>query len=114
MTTENELYEFLVSDYFATGEGRTTFVLITRAYPQSEDYAEDMTVITTRAERAEREFREEFGGYFAQGARNISREEFLQYYSIHIPPWLERQLREQPEPEPGNLHFTQRIHLNFG
>ena len=114
MTTEKELYEFVVSDYFATGEGRTTFILITRALPWSEDYAEDMTVTTSRADRAQREFTQEFGGYFARGARNISREEFLQYYSIHIPPWLERQLREQPEPEPGNLHFLQRIHLNFG
>ena len=114
MTTEKDPYEFVVSEYFATGEGRTTFILITRAYPLSEDYADDMTEINTRAERAEREFREEFGGYFASGAKNLSREEFLQYYSIHIPPWLETQLRERTKPEPGNLHFTQRIHLNFG
>ena len=38
-STENEeLYQFLACDYFATGEGRTVMLLITRAYPHADDY----------------------------------------------------------------------------
>ncbi len=34
----DEPYVFVACDYSATGEGRTICLLVTRAYPYSEDY----------------------------------------------------------------------------
>ena len=121
-----ELYQFLACDYFATGEGRTIMVLITRAYPKQDDYdippdfKEDAEgkmqyvpgVLKNSAKfRAAREFIEEFGGWYAQGAENLSREEFIQKFGRFIPEIVLNLLNS--EDQPGNLSFKQQFHFNF-
>lgn len=119
----DELYQFVASDYYATGEGRTVCLLITRAYPRSEDYAtesrfEDGMFIpgelaNSAKFRAAREFTEEFGSYFAQGAENLPREEFLKRFGNHLPPYTEKILNPEPGEGPGNFNLKLQIHMNF-
>ena len=121
----DELYQFLACDYFATGEGRTVMLLITRAYPHADDYAESSKyedgVYTppvlkeghTAKVRAAREFRDEFGGYYLQGAENLPREEFIQRFGHHLPEYVHKILAAEGNDRPGNLNFKQSVHINF-
>ena len=112
-----ELYQFLACDYFATGEGRTVSLLITRAHPRTDDYEDVMTGKLkqghTAKVRAAREFKELFGGWFLQGAENLSREEFIKKYGNHLPEYMTKLLEAEGEDRPGNLNFSTQIHLNF-
>tara|TARA_R110000868_G_scaffold268433_1_gene527608 strand:- start:2208 stop:2597 length:390 start_codon:yes stop_codon:yes gene_type:complete len=121
----DELYQFLACDYSATGEGRTLCLLITRAYPHSDDYETHggyndgvytppvMKAGHSAKVRAAREFAEEFGGYYLQGAENLSREEFLKRFGNHLPPYTEKILNPEPGEGPGNFNLKLQIHLNF-
>lgn len=109
-----ELYQFLACDYYATGEGRTICLLITRAYPRSDDYETGETkpeVKNTAKLRAAREFIEAFGGWMAQGAENLPREEFLKKYGHYLPEYIKNMLVS--DDQPGNLNFKQEFHFNF-
>lgn len=111
-----ELYQFLACDYYATGEGRTICLLITRAYPRSEDYETGETkpeVKNSAKFRAAREFTEEFGGWYAQGAENLTREEFFERFGNHLPPYTEKILNPEPGEGPGNFNLNLQIHMNF-
>lgn len=108
---KEELYQFLVSDYYATGEGRTICILITRAYPWAEDYAEDEIIKHSAEYRANREFTVKFGGWYAQGAENLTREQFLDKVGHYLPEFV-RKILTDPE-QPGNLNFAQEFHLNY-
>jgi hypothetical protein len=116
-----ELYQFLACDYYATGEGRTVCLLVTRVYPRSDDYETHGDIVdgvwvpstlkNSAKFRAAREFVEEFGGWYAQGAENLTREEFLERFGHYLPDFLKKLLTN--EEQPGNLNFKQKFHLNF-
>ena len=118
-----ELYQFLVCDYYATGEGRTVCLLITRAYARSDDYETPGdfvdgkfvpgTLKNSAKFRAAREFSEEFGGYYLQGAENLTREEFLKRFGNHLPPYIDKMLNPEPGEGPGNFNLKLQIHMNF-
>ena len=118
-----ELYQFLACEYFATGEGRTEMLLITRAYPRTDDYGTPSdfvdgkfvpgTLKNSAKVRAAREFADEFGGYYLQGAENLNREEFLQRFGNHLPPYTEKILSPEPGEGPGNFNLKLKIHMNF-
>ena len=121
----DELYQFLVADYYATGEGRTVMLLITRAYPHADDYETPGSYVDgvytpatmkkghTPKVIAAREFIEQFGGYFAQGAENLPREEFLKGFGHHLPEYVHKILAAEGNERPGNFNFKQSLHLNF-
>lgn len=120
-----ELYQFLACDYFATGEGRSVMLLITRAYPHADDYETpgDYNLETkeytppvmkkglTPKVIAAREFAEQFGGYYLQGAENLPRDEFITKYGRHLPEYVLNFLNS--EDQPGNFNFKQSVHFNF-
>lgn len=111
---KDELYQFLACDYYATGEGVTICLLITRAYPHVDDYEgsyPDITYKNTAKFRAAREFIEEFGGWYAQGAENLPREEFLEKYGKYLPELVRNLLTN--DDQPGNLNFKQQFHVNY-
>lgn len=121
----DELYQFIACDYYATGEGRTVMLLITRAYPHSDDYAESskfedgvytppvMKKGHTPRVIAAREFIEQFGGWYARGSENLSRDEFIQRYGHHLPEYVHNILAAKGADRPGNLNFKQSVHINF-
>jgi hypothetical protein len=88
-----EPYVFLAIDYFATCEGRTIYLLITRAYPTSEDYEVEPrwdldkgyipgVLKSTPGDIARREMLNQgVDPYFMAGVDEHQREEFLNKYS---------------------------------
>ena len=117
----DELYQFLACDYYATGEGRTISLLITRAYPHTDDY-EDHVLLSHPPKRvlkkgytpkviAAREFAEHFGVWYLQGAENLPREEFVKRFGHYLPDYVKNVLTS--DDTPGNMNFTQQFHINF-
>lgn len=111
-----ELYQFLACDYYATGEGRTICLLITRAYPHVEDYEgtyPNRTLKNSAKFRATREFIGAFGEWLAHGAENLSREDFMQRFGNHLPEYVKTILSAEGDERPGNFNLKLEIHLNF-
>lgn len=123
----DELYQFLVCDYFATGEGRTVCLLITRAYPHTDDYETpghydmDTKVYTPPTLKkgishktiAAREFAEKFDSFYLRGAENLPREEFLKRFGHLLPEFAHKLLDAEGDERPGNFNFAQQFHFNF-
>lgn len=122
---DDELYQFLACDYYATGEGRTVCLLITRAYPHTDDYETSgkfengvytppvMKAGHTPKVIAAREFAEKFGSYMLQGAENLPREEFLKRFGHLLPEFAHKLLAAEGNDRPGNFNFSQEFHFNF-
>jgi hypothetical protein len=127
IVAENEeLYQYLVCDYYATGEGRTICLLITRAYPKPDDYEIPPDFVTDENGKmqyvpgilkysqkfiAARQFGERFGSWYLQGADNLPREEFIEKWGRFLPEPVLNLLNS--EDQPGNLSFSQEFHFNF-
>lgn len=118
-------YQYIISDYYATGEGRTVSILITRALPKISDYDTPGTFDdagTFHKGRlnsecspefiAKREFTEIFGSWIGAGATAMSKDEFLQRWKHLIPNFVHNIINEVDEP-PGNFNYYQQYHLNF-
>ena len=116
--------KFVLSDYYATGEGRTISVLITRAYPREEDwitlpkyekdadgnyiktegvlrYTEDDIVI--------REFTRVFDNWTAIGAEILSKEDFIDKAGKYLSDLVIKMIDEPA----GNFHYHSQFHINF-
>lgn len=121
----SELYQFVYSDYFGTGEGHTQCVLITRAYPKQTDYEIPPDFVTDETGRmvyvpgtlkysqkyiAAREFKERFDFHW-QFAENLNRQEFLTKCDRLLPEMVLKLLDSKEQP--GNLYFAQQFHFNF-
>jgi len=87
---EDEYWRFLVSDYCATGEGRTIRILCTQAnLSEKEDFGNepyDYTPRTSKEYRAVREFHKYFGTWSLYGVEFLSREDFFEKYANCLPP----------------------------
>jgi hypothetical protein len=110
---------FVVSDYYATGEGCTISILITRAFPRQDDYDlspsysnsgyDGGTLKNSANFRALREFIELFGGWYGHGAEILSKDEFLSKAGKYIPDMVVKMLDEPS----GHLHYHSQFHINF-
>lgn len=123
---DQDMYQYVVSDYFATGEGITYCFLVTRAYPRSEDYVKpswfdddgiwhyESELRNTAKERALREFQEHHGSWYVIGATTVSREEFLSdKYRSFIPEYVRNIVQAEPSRQPGNFIWYNSIHVNY-
>lgn len=125
MTNPDDLYSFVSSHYFATGEGSTTSLLITRAYPRHDDYEVPPETVYTDGKytfnpgvvkmgpgfRAIREFAEVFDGFVARGAEIHKYEEFMTKFGHHLPAYMQKNLTA--DEQPGNLSYSSQLHMNF-
>lgn len=100
--------KYLVSDYHATGEGRTICILITKAYPRLVDY-KDSKLINSEEFRACREFTENFDSYYLPIAVFLDVEEFFKVYGRYVPLFLETMVHS----DIGNLNYAMKFHFNF-
>lgn len=119
--------QYVVSDYSATGEGRTVMILITRARPRRDEKINDYDIEpsftedgynpgvenNTPQERALREFRDEFGGYMALGAEVLDRNEFFHRFGNHVPQYLYKMTDPDSNDRPPGFHYKSEIHFNF-
>lgn len=111
----DDLYQFVVADYSATGEGRTVMLLITRAFLHSDDYDSNFTLKEGCTPKliAAKEFIQEFGEFYSIGAEYLMRDEFLDRYGAYLPEYVKRILNAEGDQQPGNFHFKQSLHINF-
>lgn len=118
-------YVFLAIDYFATGEGRSIYLLVTRAYPRQEDYEvhpdwDNETGYTpgvlksTPTDIALREMHDKgCDPYFMQGVKELRREEFLMQYRDVLPEFVVKILDEADNAGPGNFNYYVQLHFNY-
>ena len=121
----DDLYCFVACHYYATGEGSTISLLITRAFPRYDDYEippetkyEDGkyhwnpgVVKVGPGFRALRQFAETFDSFYARGAELYNYESFMAKYGHHLPEYIKTNLTA--DDQPGNLNYFSQIHLNF-
>jgi len=118
--------QFVVSDDMATGEGLTICILITKAYPAQADYEGNTSRMNedgsfhfvmpklregvTSETIALREFKEEFGLWYAQIAKILTKEEFVENYSKRVPEYILKTIEKE---DMGNLYYASKYHVNY-
>jgi hypothetical protein len=89
---EDEYWVYMIGEYYGTGEGQTTCVMMTQATPCGDDfdralpYPDNYKAITSQEYRAVRKFHEEFGTWMLYGLKFLSKEDFLTECAYFIPP----------------------------
>ena len=112
---ENDSWMFLESQYYGTGEGQTTCLMMTQANPYGDDYdgklsyPDNYTPITSKQYRAVREFHKHFGTWHLHGLRFHTREAFFKNYANMLPSALVN-LKDQE----CFLEYHSELHYNFG
>ena len=88
----DEHWVYMIGEYYGTGEGQTTCVMMTQATPYGDDfdralpYPDNYKAITSQEYRAVRKFHEEFGTWMLYGLKFLSKEDFLTECAYFIPP----------------------------
>jgi len=86
---EDEYWVYMIGEYFGTGEGQTTCIMMTQATPYGDDYPPDgpdkYKAITSKEYRAVRAFHEQFGTWYLYGLKFLSREDFFGECAYFIP-----------------------------
>ena len=108
----DEHWVYMVSEYFGTGEGQTVCIMMTQANPgHAEDFetsTNKYVACTTQQYRAVRAFHEQFGTWYLNGLRFLSKEDFFSEYSYYIPPAMMKLLNRNCFKD-----FYTRVHYNF-
>ena len=112
---------YLVSDYGATGEGRTLSILITHAFPAYDDYStkpawtdgvyDAGTLKNSIQDIAKREFAEKFGEWFSVGVEIMDRYEFFHLYGTYVPEYVHKMT--DPEKDPPYFNYFSQTHYNY-
>jgi hypothetical protein len=99
----DEYWVYMIGDYFGTGEGQTTCIMMTQALPgQKEDFENAQSkyvAVTSKQYRAVREFHEH---------KFLSREDFFTECAYFIPPVMMKLSNAK-----CYKNFYTRVHYNF-
>ena len=108
----NESWVYMVAEYFGTGEGQTTCIMMTQA---NAGHAEDFETstnkyvpCTTKEYRAVREFHKQFGTWMLHGLKFLTKEDFFGDYAFYIPSMMIKL-----DNEPCYKTFYTEIHYTF-
>jgi hypothetical protein len=86
----DEHWVYMVADYFGTGEGQTTCIMMTQATPNCEEDFENSenkyVASTSQQYRAVRAFHKQFGTWHLHGLRFLTKEDFYTQWAYYIPP----------------------------
>ena len=106
----DEHWVYMVGEYFGTGEGQTTCIMMTQATPYGDDFSGEnkYVPINSKEYRAVRAFHEKFGTWMLHGLKFLTKEDFLTQYAYHIPPVMMKLINTNCFKE-----FHTRIHYNF-
>ena len=106
----DEYWVYMIGEYFATGEGQTTCIMMTQAIPYGDDFTEDnrYVPINSKQYRAVRKFHEEFGTWMLYGLKFLSKEDFFTECAYYIPPVMMKLSNKSCFKE-----FHTRVHYNF-
>ena len=106
----DEHWVYMIGEYYGTGEGQTTCVMMTQATPYGDDYSEENRYVPVNSKqyRAVRKFHEEFGTWMLYGLKFLSKEDFLTECAYFIPPVMMKLANTSCFKE-----FHTRVHYNF-
>ena len=108
----SEYWVYMVAEYFGTGEGQTTCIMMTQANPGHKEDFENSTnkyvPCTTKQYRAVRKFHEKFGTWMLGGLRFLSKEDFLSECAYFLPPVMMKLSNAKCYKE-----FYTEVHYNF-
>ena len=108
----DEHWVYMVGEYFGTGEGQTTCIMMTQASPGHPEDFETSTnkyvACTTKEYRAVREFHEQFGTWMLYGLKFVTKEDFFGNYAYYIPPVMMKLSNQACYKT-----FYTRVHYNF-
>ena len=108
----DEHWVYMVGEYFGTGEGQTTCIMMTQASPgHAEDFETSnnkYVPCTTKEYRAVRAFHEQFGTWYLHGLRFLSKEDFFTECAYYIPPVMVKLSNKNCFKE-----FHTKVHYNF-
>ena len=106
----DEYWVYMIGEYFATGEGQTTCIMMTQAIPYGDDFTEDnrYVPINSKEYRAVRKFHEEFGTWMLYGLKFLSKEDFFTECAYYIPPVMMKLSNKSCFKD-----FYTRVHYNF-
>lgn len=102
------MFTYLVSDYSATGEGRTVSVLVTHSYIFDDAVYKDDGL--TPPLRKVRLFSETFDAFWAQGMQELTQQEFESRYMWAMPEMVHRIIHDD---NPPGFSWSTQIHMNF-
>lgn len=92
---ENSFFNYYAADYFATGEGRTIWIMIDRNYDK-EQSLQDM--------------KEFVGDYFEGSIEEYTEEDFLKWYKKLLPDSVKNMIEKKNVPM---MRFKQEFHFNY-
>ena len=106
----DEHWVYMIGEYYGTGEGQTTCVMMTQATPYGDDYSGENRYVPVNSKqyRAVRKFHEEFGTWMLYGLKFLSKEDFLTECVYFIPPVMMKLSNKSCFKE-----FHTRVHYNF-
>lgn len=106
----DEYWVYMIGEYFGTGEGQTTCIMMTQASPYGDDFTEDnrYVPINSKQYRAVRKFHEKFGTWMLHGLRFLSKEDFFTECAYYIPPVMMKLSNKSCYKE-----FYTEVHYNF-
>ena len=108
----DEYWVYMIGEYFGTGEGQTTCIMMTQATPYGDDYPPDgpdkYKAITSKEYRAVRAFHEQFGTWMLYGLKFLSKEDFFGECAYLIPPVMMKLQKAKCFKD-----FYTRVHYNF-
>ena len=92
------MMQYIVSDYYATGEGRTVCILVMNA-PPKEGMSSKLV--------AAKEFLEVFGNFYIRSAENLCKNDFFEKYGHYLPSFV------LPIGD-AHVHYSMKLHINYG
>ncbi len=109
---EDEHWIYMVADYFGTGEGTTTCLMVTQANAYGDDYPSEgpdkYTPVNSKQYRAVRKFHEQFGTWMLHGLKFLPKNEFYTQCAYFIPPVMMKLANAKCFKE-----FYNEVHYNF-
>ena len=108
----DEHWVYMIAEYFGTGEGQTTCIMMTQANAgEKEDFEKAKSKyvpVTSKQYRAVRKFHKEFGTWMLYGLRFLSKEDFFTECAYYIPPVMMKLSNKSCYKE-----FYTEVHYNF-
>jgi hypothetical protein len=106
----DEYWVYMIGEYFGTGEGQTTCIMMTQASPYGDDFSGEnkYVPINSKQYRAVRAFHEQFGTFMLYGLKFLSKEDFYTEYAYFIPPVMMKLSNAK-----CYKNFYTKVHFNY-
>jgi len=106
--TAGDRCQYVVADYYGTGDGVTKAYLVTYAYATAEQREDGLSP----TEVAKEQFKDCFGFFLASGAEVVGKNTFLENHAQFLPEYVKRVVTGDATM-PANFQYEGKIHINY-